>query len=82
MVAGILEEGFATRITSDSYGGLPNVAGFAFMVALVLWSGLVFAVSGVARDVRTLRARRSGGELGPQVLVGGVVGSMDARRGR
>jgi len=42
-------------VSGDGTGGLKNVAGLAFLVALTLWVGVVYAVTAVVRDVRRLR---------------------------
>lgn len=41
-------------VSGGSSTGLVNVAGLAFLISLVLWSGLVIAATAVVRDVRSL----------------------------
>ena len=48
----------AIAVSGDSSGGLGNVAALAFVVSLALWTGMVYAIAAVARDLRSLRAQR------------------------
>lgn len=54
----VVRSAASVSVAPDSSGGLPNVAGFAFMVALALWVGLVLSVSALARDLRVLGQQR------------------------
>lgn len=63
----------------DDSGGLPNVAGFTFIIALALWCGLVVTGFNVGRSVRAgLRARAAS----VQVLNASGVGSETADVGK
>jgi hypothetical protein len=42
-------------VVGDGSGGLVSVAALTFVVALVLWIGLVFSITAVVRDLRTVR---------------------------
>lgn len=45
------------QVAPDPYGGTSNVMGFAFLIGLTLWVGLVLTISAVGRDVRVLREK-------------------------
>jgi hypothetical protein len=46
-------------ITGSGHGGVKNLGIFVFMIALALWTGAVFAVSSVLRNVRIARQVRA-----------------------
>lgn len=52
---GLLEP---AAVSGDSSGGPLNVATATFLISLVLWTGGVYAVAAIARDVRIVRRRR------------------------
>jgi hypothetical protein len=59
-------------VSGDGAGGLANVAGFTFMIALTLWMGLVVVAFNVARNVRAAARVR---DARVQVLNAPPVGS-------
>jgi hypothetical protein len=59
-------------VVGDDSGGLANVAGFAFIITLTLWCGLVITACSVGRSVRAARRARG---MGVQVLNAPRVGS-------
>lgn len=59
-------------VAGDDAGGLANVAGFAFILTLTLWCGLVITAFNVGRSVRAARRARG---VGVQVLNAPRVGS-------
>jgi len=69
---------------TDDSGGLANVAGFAFLIALALWCGLVVAGFGVARNLGVaLRARAESVQVLNASGVGSETGDVgDASRKR
>jgi hypothetical protein len=44
-------------VSGDGSGGLANVAALTFLVSLVVWIGVVFAIAAVTRDLRAVRRR-------------------------
>jgi hypothetical protein len=46
-------------VVGSGHGGVKNLGAFVFMIALTLWSGAVFAVSGVLRNLRVARQVRA-----------------------
>lgn len=72
-------------VAADDSGGLANVAGFAFLITLALWCGLVVAGFGLLHNLRAaVRARAASVQVlnasGVGSETGDVVGKRSPRR--